>query len=977
MRLKGILIGSAAAAFCAATALAAAPRPARPNAKPAAAARPPLNAQPFTPRAGGSTPNASPEAIEFFEKEVRPVLAEHCYTCHGEKLAQSGLRVDSLAALLRGMDGGRPALVKGDPHKSPLIQVVRFDGKVKMPPQGKLPDKAIAALEAWVKMGAPWPSDEGAQRSTLNAQRPHWAFQPVRKPAIPAVKTRGWVKTPIDALVLSRLEAKGLSPSPPADRRTLMRRAYYDLTGLPPTAEEVEAFVRDRSPDAWAKVVDRLLASPHFGERWARHWMDISRYADTKGYVFQEERRYPFAYTYRDWLIRAFNEDLPYDQFLIQQIAADHLELNGDKRPLAAMGFLTLGRRFLNNQADIIDDRLDVVFRGTQALAVGCARCHDHKFDPIPIKDYYSLYGVFASSTEPGDLPLLAEPERTAEYLAFEKQLKALEAEVDKFRNEKGREALARARERIPASMMAADEAEKKGGETRGLAVKYEISSFLIERWQKFFAETKKNHHPLFAPWHAFAAIPEAEFAAKAPELAARLAKNDDPQRLLHPRVAELFAAPPASLQELADRYGKLLSEPGGDQQLRHALDSIGGPLNIEPGQYEQLFNRAERDRIRALRQKVDAFRATSPAAPPRAMVLVDSERPVTPRVFLRGNPRNRGEEVPRQFLAVLSGPERKPFQKGSGRLELAQAIASRENPLTARVMVNRIWGWVFGKPLVGTPSDFGTRSDPPTNPELLDWMASYFSEGAGESGVRLASLTPNAQRPTTGAGWSVKAMLRMIMLSSTYQQSSDYNAKSARVDPENTLVWRMNRRRLDFEQTRDTLLAAAGRLDRNVGGPSVDIFKAPFTTRRTVYAFIDRQNLPNTFRTFDFAIPDTHSPLRFQTTVPQQALYMLNSPFAVEQAKALVARPEVTGAPDDAAKIRQLYRLVYARDPAPDEIALATRYLAATPDGPRPNAQGPTPPNAQGPTPNPQRLTPWERYAQALLMSNELMFID
>jgi mono/diheme cytochrome c family protein len=746
-----------------------------------------------------AAPPANPQAVEFFEKHVRPVLVSKCQSCHGPKRQQSGLRLDSRAALLQGSDNGA-VLVPGEPDKSLLVKAIRYDGDVQMPPKGKLPAEAVAHLTTWVRMGAPWPDgDVKADEHTLSVaevRRTHWSFQPVRKPALPAVKDRVRVKTPIDAFVLARLDAKGLTLAPAVDRRTLIRRVTLDLHGLPPTPEEVAAFEADRSADAYARLVDRLLASPRYGERWGRHWLDVARYADSKGYVFTDERRYPFAYTYRDYIIRSFNEDLPYDQFVVQQLAADQLPLGEDKRPLAALGYLTLGRRFLNNIHDIIDDRIDVTMRGLQAMTAGCARCHDHKFDPIPQNDYYSLYGVFASCVEPKELPLIGRPEQTTELVAFEKELAKRKAEVEKYR-----------------------------------------------------AEHKDE-----------------------------LAKG----------------------------------------------------------------NRKFRDGLRALQKKVDQWQATAPFAPPRAMVLQDLPNPVTPQVFLRGNPNNHGPSVPRQFLEVVAGEKRQPFRQGSGRLELARAIVDRDNPLTARVMVNRIWLHHFGAGLVRTPSDFGLRGEPPTHPELLDWLAATFLDN----------------------GWSIKKLHRLILLSSTYQQVSSVDPRLLQTDPDNRLLARMNRRRLDFEAMRDSLLAVAGRLDTTMGGRAVELTTAPFSGRRSVYGFIDRQNLPGLFRTFDFASPDTSTPQRYTTTVPQQALFLMNSPFVIEQARHLAKRADVAAQMEDEMKINRMYQLAYGRAPEPDEIALGLRYLAqARKDDGEKKAEPPLP--------------AWERYAQVLLLSNEFAFID
>lgn len=914
------------------------------------------------------------QQAEFFEKQVRPVLAEHCFECHGAQKQRGGLRMDSREAILKGGDEG-PAVVPGNPDQSLLIQAVRHAGDLKMPKgKEKLGEREIAALVEWVRIGAPWPSDGAKAKSqTLNPNR-HWAFQPVARPRIPAVRNKRWVRNEIDAFVLAKLEAKRMSPSKPADRRTLIRRVYFDLTGLPPTFEEIEAFVADRSPDALEKVVDRLLASPRFGERWGRYWLDLARYSDTKGYVFEEERRYPYSYTYRDWVIKAFNDDLPYDRFLLYQIAADKLVSPQDPSPLAAMGFLTLGRRFLNNQPDIIDDRIDVLTRSTMALTVSCARCHDHKYDPIPTQDYYSLYGIFASSVEPKDLPLLGEPERTEKYLAFERELQKREGEATAFLESRRKAILADLRkpESIAAYLLAWRDARGKNEEeVRALVKERDLNRTMFGRWKKYLDENGASH-AIFGAWHDFAAIPDAEFVERAASVAERVAANSDPKRPLNSLVSAIFMGhPPASLVEVAVRYGKLLGpltraerrqffdiidEKGNvvtvfrehderanleEEALMQALTAIGAPLDVPPNETEKLFNRDDNNKLRALRKRVEEWKATSPAAPPRAMVLNDLPQPVSQRVFKRGNPSNLGEPAPRRFLEVLSKERRPEFQHGSGRLELAQAIASAENPLTARVAANRVWLHLFGAGIVRTPSDFGMRSDPPSHPELLDWLA-----------ARLVA-----------DGWSQKKLIRLIMLSSTYQQASDDHPKYRVTDPDNMLLWKQNRRRLDFEAMRDSLLAVSGKLDLTMGGPGVDLEKQPFTGRRSVYGYIERQNLPALFRTFDFANPDAHAPQRHTTTIPQQALFMMNSPFVIEQARALAAKAEkgeeVRGIPDtDTPKanlqnriahtelrITRLYRLAYGRAPTREELHWVLEFLGAS----------------EVPMPNPEYRTPWQ----------------
>ena len=915
--------------------------------------------------AARAEPAPSAEALKFFENKVRPVLAEHCYNCHGPKKQMGGgLRMDTRDGVLKGGDGG-PAVVPGDPTKSPMIRAIEWAGDVKMPPKTKLPPDAVAVLTTWVKMGAPWPAG-GNDTATAppdkiqEAARKHWAFQPVKLPALPEVKNAAWVRTPVDRFILAKLEDKGYAPAAAADRRTLVRRATFDLIGLPPTPEELDAAQNDQSPEWFAKVVDRLLASPHYGERWGRHWLDVARYADTKGYVFLEERKFPASYTYRDYVVRAFNDDLPYNQFILEQLAADQLPKRDDARYLAAMGYLTLGRRFLNNVHDIIDDRIDVAMRGLQGLTVTCARCHDHKFDPIPTKDYYSLYGVFSASVEPKDLPLIGDVERTAAFIAYEKELQTREQSLQAGTEKKYAELLQKLRGQVGDYLIAVRDGERQPGEEAYQPLNPgELNPEITNRWQQFLAGTRKQHHPIFAAWHQLAALPQKEFAEKAKELAPKLAANDDGDKKLNPLVAKLFAdRVPATLRDAARWYGELFAEtdkqwretnkdgklkalPDADREaLRQVLHAANTPtaLSLDEVQNKKLFDRAAREHITGLKKKIDELKANSPAAPPRAMVLNDVPKPGPTHVLVRGNPNNRGEAVPRQFLAILSGPQRKPFANGSGRLELAQAIASESNPLTARVMANRIWLHHFGQGIVRTPSDFGLRSETPTHPELLDWLAATFME----------------------SGWSVKKLHRQIVLSSAYQQSSTADPKQLQADVENRLVGRMNRRRLDFEQLRDSLLAVTGKLDPAVGGPAVEITAAPYPRRRTLYAFIERQNLPGVFRTFDLASPDVSTGQRYTTTVPQQALFLMNSPFVVEQARRVATR--FADEPDVAQRITQMYRYCYGRTPDADELALGKRFLDEA--------------SKEAPS-GKQPLAPWEQYAQVLLLGNEFAFVD
>jgi mono/diheme cytochrome c family protein len=882
--------------------------------------------------ASAATPAGPDRAgIDYFEKHVRPVLVESCYSCHSadaEKGFKGGLLLETRDSLLKGGDSG-PAIIPGDPEKSLLVKAIRYgDADLQMPPKGKkLSDQQIEDLVAWIKMGAPDPRT--GQIAPRKANADHWAFKKVVAPTVPPVKGRRQVRTAVDHFLLAQLEARGLGFTRHADKRTLIRRATYDLTGLPPTPEEVAAFAADKSEDAFARLVDRLLASPRYGERWARYWLDIARYADTKGYVFEEERRYPYSYTYRDWVIRALNEDLPYDQFLTQQIAADLLPLGEDKRPLAALGFLTLGRRFLNNQADIIDDRIDVVTRGTMGLTVACARCHDHKFDPIPTQDYYSLYGVFASCNEPSEKPLLGTASMPKEYPAYLAERKKREDELAQFQKAKENEVLAKIRGQVGDYLLVIHDSNKADDDKKeGLVRERKLQPALSREYKRAIKDWSAKDHPVFKPWFAFAEVAETNLAGRAKEISAGFVAGGS-SNPVNRAVAAVFPPdnPPASMKDVARRYDKLFA--GVDQEWRDAQTNASPPkalasadreelrevlygkdspiMALDSGDLRRFTDTPAQQKFRALKRKVDEVDATHPGAPPRAMALLDNAKPMEPVVFKRGNPGNPGDKVPRRFLEIVSGPDRKPFQTGSGRLEMAQSIASTDNPLTARVLVNRVWMYHFVNPLVRTPSDFGVRSEPPTHPELLDFLASRFMAD----------------------GWSIKSLHKRIMLSAAYQQGSEDNARAGKIDPGNQLLWRMNRRRLDFEAMRDTLLAISGKLELETGGRPVDITTEPFTARRTVYGFIERQNLPGLFRTFDFASPDTTSPQRFSTTVPQQALFLMNSPFVVQQARELLARPDVKASPTDDTKLARLHQIAFQRAIDPDELQLAKRFLA------------------------------------------------
>ena len=707
-----------------------------------------------------------------------------------------------------------------------------------------------------------------------------------------------------------------------ADRRTLLRRATYDLTGLPPSPAETEAFLADPAPNAFEKVVDRLLASPHYGERWGRHWLDLARYSDTVGMVDAGRNLqawFPYAYTYRDWVVRALNEDLPYDHFIRQQLAADRLPGN-DPRNLAALGFLTLSRGGLGvTREEKLDDKIDVVSRGLLGLTVSCARCHNHKFDPIPTRDYYALFTVFANSREPEELPLLnpsgaADDHHTRE-LAAERQRVA--DEVAKLRQSRFPELRALYRTAPEISRLLVGVAESREMKTESDRQKFardkDLNPFLLERWR-----VAASTGDVWTIWRALAAIPPDKFTGET--AAAAISALADAG---NPLIREAFRTPPATLREVADTYGRLLAaadkaEPCADpheEALRLALHGDAAPTNVDFADYEKIMLSTDRQNEGGKRRRLETMPLIHAydGAPPRAQSLEDLPARQPGHVLIRGNPNNRGEEVTPRFLGILAGEAAQPFADGSGRLDLARAIADPKNPLTARVIVNRVWQFHFGAGIVRTPSDFGTRGEPPTHPELLDHLARHFID----------------------SGWSLKALHRRIMLTRAYRQSSapavaaaESRRDAGEVDPDNRLLWKMNRRRLGYEELRDSLLVAGGGLDRRLGGLPESAVAWPFGRRRTLYSFIDRALVPNDFRVFDFASPDVHTPQRHLTTVPQQALLMMNSPFVIAQAQSLLARPELTARQDPRQRVDRLYRLLFGRAPAREELLAALAFL-------------------------------------------------
>ncbi len=854
---------------------------------------------------------------EFFEQRIRPVLATHCFDCHTEQ-PKAGLRLDSRASLLKGGQRG-PSLIVGKADASLLIAAVTHQHATLKMPKGepKLSDAVIADLRRWINEGAVWPAVTVAKNEYLikPEHKTFWSFQPIAKVAPPKVK--GATVNGIDAFLLASLETKGLRFNSAADKRTLLRRVTFDLTGLPPTWEEVAAFEKDLSPDALTRVIDRLLASPHYGERWARHWLDVARYSDTVGMIDAGrnlQQWFPFAYTYRDWVVRALNEDLPYDQFVQQQLAADQLP-NNERKNLAALGFLALTRGGLNvTREEKIDDKVDVVSRGLLGLTVSCARCHNHKFDPIPTADYYSLYTIFANTKEPDELPLLdsvaSKEDRFTRELADERA--KIEKDIAERRQKRYPElkALYRTAPEIAKCLLGAAQTRelKTDKELEKFAQEKDYNVYMLKRWRDYLARNEADG--VWALWKRLSALPEKEFKADAGWAMDGLSDS---------LVGDAFKSAPASLAEAAETYGKLLAqydkpEVNTDAQaerLRQVLHSSDAPTNVPFADYEKIHLSVDGQDERGKRRKLDSLflKHAYEGAPPRAQSIEDNPKPEPGFVFVRGNSKNKGEKVEPQFLQILCPPNgnedgedaRQPFAKGRERLELAQAITDARNPLTARVMVNRVWAWHFGTGLVASPSDFGTRGDVPSHPALLD----FLSRGLIEN------------------GWSLKWLHRQIVLSRAYQQSSADNPTARAADPENKLLWRFNRRRMDWEELRDSLLAVSDKLNPQLGGLPEGASAWPFAQRRTIYAFLDRALVPNDFRAFDFASPDSHTPQRYLTTVAQQALLMMNAPFTHEQARGLAARSA-----NQPERIQWLYRTLYGRAASHAEVVLGEQFI-------------------------------------------------
>ena len=929
-------------------------------------------------------PQGAMSDADFFENNVRPILANNCYSCHGDATS-GGLKLDSREALLKGGEHG-PVLVLGNPDKSLIITAVHQSTALKMPKGGKLTAQEVADLTEWVKHGAVWPkSAPGTVFSAsvetgviTDRQRAFWSFQPLKVIAIPETKDSHWARTPIDKFVLAKMLDAGIKPSLQADRRALIRRATYDLTGLPPTPEEVDAFVKDKSPRAWENLIDRLLASPKYGERWGRHWLDVARYAedDVRGLDPKGRGYMPFngAYRYRDWVVKSFNQDMPYDQFLRLQIAGDKIpaKTKQDQEDyLTATTFLGAGpwvwdqAEPIQGRADERNERVDAVTRGTLGLTVACARCHNHKYDPITQKDYYALIGVFANSTYK-EYPTVSEAQASA-YESNLAKLEKLQIDLQEYTRTETRQ-LADALANQTASYMEAawNVLGKPKSTVEEAASQAKLDPEVLRRWVDYLTPGKALQYDYLKDWQAMIAADggsedEAKVLAESfQSLVLRIRrherdteeqneiirdKNDVPRHRVHDAKPSEFETDdqfcPGCALELktipvaeAKLYSDLFVTRSGDQETKFepgVLVFSGWGLTSRLGPAWQSYIEAQQKEIGELKTKV------SPENYPYVHGMADKPQIQDVKLNVRGNPHSLGDTVPRRFLTVLTTADTKPYSNGSGRLELANDIAS--SPIAMRVIVNRIWKWHFGSGIVNTADNFGFVGEEPTDPALLEYLAHEFAAN----------------------GYSIKKLQKEIMLSAVYQSSVEESPEAHEKDGANRLYSHFNRQRLDAEEIRDTMLFVSGDLDtKKTSGPSSDFSED--NTEPTIFCKVSRYRLNNYLQVFDFPNPSFTSEQRFSSNVPLQQLYFMNNPFVYKQAGILAER--VHSEPADKDRIIKLYEYVFQRKPSDEELELGLKFLSTTPEKAGYAVAG-------------EPITAWRQYARIMLSSNEFQFID
>jgi mono/diheme cytochrome c family protein len=880
---------------------------------------------------------------KLFEDRIRPILASQCFNCH-MSTQMGGLRLDTREGMLKGGKTG-PAIVPGDPEKSLLIAAVRRTNPALMMPKNgtPLPEDQVADLAKWVKEGAFWPETQVSKYTMTAAQRDLWSIQSLRKAEPPKTKDTGWALNDIDRFIAAKLEAEGMKPAPMADKRALLRRATYDLTGLPPTYAEVAAFEADKSPKAWEKVIDRLQASPRYGEKWARHWMDVVRFAEDDYNISGTNRTeyYKFAYTYRDWLIKSFNDDMPYDMFVRSQLAADLLDEKVRDKAVAGLGMNGLGVWHMTNMSPQIEraddwaDKIDVTTKAFLGLTVACARCHDHKYDGIPTKDFYRLTSVFASA------PYKAYPlvdKAVAE--AYDKKKKELDEKEKALK-----EVIQKATDLESSLLLMQTESymvgawrvgSDKKATVESVANQYKLDAELLDRWVRFLKRPPLNYSYL-KNWQAMVerggTLEEAKQLAREFYLLAEGIEKEKAKikqenetllaKITDPNAKEQFEPLPndkkrkvkilLDLKGIAQEKGQLWTdmfdfELPDPSKVGEAFDAVLYGKNRPPGLLKftdyALEKRLPADwsaQIGRMKEDIETFKKEMGEHYPFAYGLGDLDQPVDLRVLVRGNPDVFGEEAPRGFLSLLSDGVAKPFTKGSGRLELADEILKQ--PIAARVIVNRVWAWMMGSGIVLTENNFGLAGATPSNPELLDYLAAQFRT----------------------EGMSIKKLEKEIMMSRTYQLSAETIEANAAKDSDNRLYWKANTRRLDAEGVWDYLLTASGKLDLSkIGGPSQEL--AEGMTRRGVYGVSSRM-FPNNFQlTFDFITPTISVERRYATTIPQQGLFFLNSPMVHNQAEALADRigPEGT----EESRVTKAFEIVLQRPPTPAELSASIEFM-------------------------------------------------
>ncbi len=998
---------------------------------------------------------ADPKAVEFFEKQVRPILAERCYSCHSaaSKPVMGKLLLDNRAALLKGGSRGT-ALVPGDPDQSLLVKALRHsDGALRMPPAGKLSDAEIARIAEWVRLGAPWGAEP--QGTPAQAVAPFWSFQTPQQPQLPEVRDRSWVRNPIDYFVLAALEKKGLTPAPAASKRVWIRRVTFDLIGLPPTSEEIRNFLADGSPDAQATVVDRLLASPRYGERWGRHWLDVARYGDSNG--LDENLVFINAWRFRDYVVAAFNDDKPYDQFIHEQLAGDLLPRTPDARReyerLIATGFLSLGAKMLAEddpvkmEMDIVDEQVDTTARAFMGLTLGCARCHDHKFDPIPSADYYSLAGIFRSTKTMENFKVVAKwhehvlaPDADRETLeAHEKRIEAKRKELETLTKPANSQLQAEARKRTGDYLLAASrlaeaqeiklthaerdasifdcafshgkecefQAPRDGlyqlefhyssAEARSVALylngEFVKSSALAratgtttpDTWSvegifslrsgrntvRLERETQfpKVEQVLIAP----STLPPDRVPKTALQLAAERNVNpefltqwadflrrtrDDENSILrkwHAAGRENHASLAAQYQAAFDDAARA-EKPNDEQKpFREVLFDKFGPFAV-PANPSRFYPAGAAAQVKQLEAEIKSLEKQTPKYP-RAMGVREGKI-ANLRIHHRGNYLTLGDEVPRRFLRAIAGDNQAPIgNEESGRLAFARWLTRPDHPLTSRVMVNRIWRWHFGAGIVPSVDNFGRLGEAPSNQPLLDWLARRFID----------------------SGWSIKQMHRLILLSATYNQTAAHNEKAFNLDPENRLLWRMNRRRLEAEAIRDSVVAMGGQLDLKMGGTMLTFKDREYVTstenkdttdydveRRSVYLPVTRSSLYDVFSAFDFGDPSVLNGDRPTTTVAPQALFMMNSSL-VQKSSRRMAEMLIARSVDPNERIIMAYERAFGRSPSDQETARALEAVRRLDQAWVVRESNPAE----------RQIRAWQGFCRVLMSANEFVYVE